>query len=153
MSSIAQLKQIIQTELNARKVYKEALDVVLVIEGLEQNEKELSASVYQLKASRAVLFDELDALKDSIEAVNQKAKDTIASANAEAEKIIAEAKDKAAKAHASALAELEAVVAQTNTARVEAQTALAEADTARIALNEINTAVEQAKATARKVAE
>jgi len=153
MSNIAQLKQIIQTELNTRKVYKEALDVVLVIEGLEQNQKELSASVDQLKSSRAVLFDELEALKDSIDAVNQKAKDTIAGANAEAEKIIAEAKDKAAKAHASALAELEAVVAQTNKARAEAQTAAVEADTARSILTDINAAVEQAKATARKVAE
>lgn len=46
---LAKLKAILERELNERKLYKDALDVVATVEGLDQNKRELEAALEKVK--------------------------------------------------------------------------------------------------------
>lgn len=92
---LAKLKSILERELNERKLYKDALDVITTVEGLDQNKRELEAALAKL--NKEVLKAEI-ALADH--------ENLIGKAQAEAFEIVAKAELQADSVRAKAAADV-----------------------------------------------
>jgi uncharacterized protein (DUF3084 family) len=100
--TIEKLKQIIEKELNNRKVYEDALEVVRSIEGLAQYEKETKANIVRAVA-------DFDAAKKNLVAAEKE----LADAKAENIKVRAKAQEQGDAIVAKARAEADEYAAKT----------------------------------------
>lgn len=94
---IAKIKQLLQKELNDRRVYEDAFDAVQSLEGLLQNQREIAASIDALKKEHAKQAAENGKMLESIDTMAKQAKEIQSAAQKNAASIVSEAKEKASE--------------------------------------------------------